>query len=122
MSYICLLMVLSSCILQVAAQVQGVKTNLVQTYNLHLCKSATIKNARFSKSGGTGTEEKKKIIKIQKVSTPMPETTNLKLGTKIVQLNRPGFFGTFVLFFCLCNFEYVWFIYWTPKIHKYTTN
>ena len=55
---------------------------VVQTYFLHLCKSATIKNTRFSKSGGTGAEEKKKIIKIQKVSTPMPDNHKSETGYK----------------------------------------
>ena len=34
-------------------------------------------------------QRKKRNLKIQKVSAPMPETTNLKLGTKIVQFYRP---------------------------------
>ncbi|MBR0065539.1 MAG: hypothetical protein IJQ06_08110 [Paludibacteraceae bacterium] len=83
----------SSVLFKVAAQVQGVKTNLVQTYNLHLCSSATIKNALalgiLFQKWRHGTEEKKKIIKIQKVSVPVPETTNLKPGTKIVPFDEP---------------------------------
>ena len=99
--------------LQVAAQVQGVKTKLWYKHISCTCANPPrIKNTRFSKSGGTGAEEKKKFKDTKNSLRPCIYTTRYKYqgtkykvpntmyqcvllfqnrATKIVPFFRPGF-------------------------------